>query len=84
MFLRVSDLIKYLTEVTEISEYFTLLFFSKIWHDVRKYAKRIFQVWLQHPDLERILARYLSDGQQRDMAKLLESIQNEVSLCHIH
>lgn len=43
----------------------------------RKYAKRIFQVWLQHPDLERILARYLSDGQQRDMAKLLESIQNE-------
>ncbi|XP_037089587.1 uncharacterized protein LOC119109937 isoform X2 [Pollicipes pollicipes] len=44
----------------------------------RKHAKTIFQVWLQHPDLDKVLSKYLSGSVKLDIDKVVDNLKNEV------
>ncbi|KAF0314623.1 TOG array regulator of axonemal microtubules protein 1 [Amphibalanus amphitrite] len=44
----------------------------------RIHAKEIFHVWLQHPDLDKVLSKYLNSTVKRDIDKVIDNIRNEV------
>ena len=49
----------------------------------RMHAKEIFHVWLQHPELDRVLAKYLPSTVKRDIDRVVDNIRNEVPLTFI-
>ncbi|XP_043236104.1 TOG array regulator of axonemal microtubules protein 1-like [Amphibalanus amphitrite] len=45
----------------------------------RIHAKEIFHVWLQHPDLDKVLSKYLNSTVKRDIDKVIDNMRNEGS-----
>ena len=57
--------------------------FNNVVISFRMHAKEIFHTWLQHPDLDKVLSKYLSSTVKRDVDKVIDNIRNEVPVAAI-